>query len=307
MQAVRSDGVCFPVEVKVNRVSNDAGGLFVAVIHDISQRRDAEERQRRLIGELESSNAQLLASNAQLETAKIELERSNTELDKFAYVASHDLRAPLRVIDNASRWLEEDLAEFLDDDTRESMDLLRSRVVRMEQLLQDLLDHCRIGRVSLGEAVIDGPELVENIQALAALPEDFRFDVGDGFGSILLPQFPIQTVLVNLVSNAVKHHDRPDGRVSLSVTETETEFVFEVQDDGPGIPAEFHEKVFDMFQTLKPRDDVEGSGMGLAIVKKTVEVAGGAIALDSAPGQGSLFRVTWPRVEFPTAGVEEAA
>lgn len=305
VQALRSDGESFTVEVKLSRVSSERGGLFVAVVHDISARLNAERQQRKLIDELEASNRRLSESNTALEAAKGELERSNAELDKFAYVASHDLRAPLRVIDNASRWLEEDLAEHLDDDTRESMDLLRGRVSRMEQLLRDLLEHSRIGRVRLDDNVIDGPDLVENIWALTAIPDEFRFEVGSEFETISLPQFPIQTVLVNLVSNAVKHHDRPDGKVMLTVTEAEDHFVFEVADDGPGIPAEFHEKVFEMFQTLKPRDDVEGSGMGLAIVKKTVELAGGAIRLASVPGEGSRFRVTWPRIG--TAKRREAA
>ncbi|MDH5622841.1 MAG: PAS domain S-box protein, partial [Gammaproteobacteria bacterium] len=301
VSALRSDGACFPVEVRVSRVSNDGGGLFVAIVHDITTRLEAEREQRLLIEKLEGSNA----TNAELERAKAELERSNAELDRFAYVASHDLRAPLRVIDNASRWLEEDLAEHLDDDTRESMDLLRSRVFRMEQLLKDLLEHSRIGRVSLSDAMVDGRELVENIWALTAMPDAFHFEVDAVFEAITLPQFPIQTVLVNLVSNAVKHHDRPNGKVSLSVSEATDHYVFEVTDDGPGIPAQYQEKVFDMFQTLKPRDDVEGSGMGLAIVKKTIEVAGGAIHLTSVLGEGCCFRVTWPRAR--TQAGEEAA
>jgi len=113
---------------------------------------------------------------------------------------------------------------------------------------------------------------------------------------IQVRRMPLQQVLVNLVSNALKHHDKREGCIEVSVEDRGTRLEFAVRDDGPGIPAEFHEQIFKMFQTLKPRDQVEGSGMGLAMVRKYVELAGGKIALESAEGQGSTFRFTWPKL-----------
>ena len=112
---------------------------------------------------------------------------------------------------------------------------------------------------------------------------------------LLATRTPLETVLRNLINNAIKHHDRADGHVHI-VAEEHDDFVeFCVIDDGPGIHPQYHERIFELFQTLKPRDQVEGSGMGLAIVKKTVENYGGSITVESTEGEGATFRFTWPK------------
>lgn len=293
VEGQRANGQRFPLEVSISQVSTSGVSGFVGVVRDISVRKSAEEAQARLIRKLKQ--------------ATDELTRSNRELDNFAYIASHDLKAPLRVIANASRWLEEDLEEHLDEDSRENMELLRGRVARMERLLSDLLEHSRIGRVDVKKVMVPGAQLAADVVELAAVPEAFRVEIGPGFEQISLPRMPLLTVLVNLVSNAVKHHDRGEGTISLSVSEAPDHFEITVEDDGPGIPAEFQEKAFGMFQTLQPRDSVEGSGMGLAIVRKTVEVAGGTISLVSGTGRGCSFRITWPKTEEDGVKKGEAA
>jgi signal transduction histidine kinase len=105
---------------------------------------------------------------------------------------------------------------------------------------------------------------------------------------------PLQQILLNLISNAIKHHDKKAGRIMVTAEDVGPQQVFAVSDDGPGIPAAFHDKIFQMFQTLKPRDQVEGSGMGLAIVRKQIDLSGGSLTLESAQGQGSTFRFTLP-------------
>ncbi len=274
ISGVRKDGSRIPLEITISRAVYDGATHFIGVVHDISER-------------VESRRMQSLIEA---------LSRSNEELDRFAFVASHDLKAPLRVIDNASRWLEEDLAEHMTDDTRESMTMLRNRVARMERLLDDLLLHSRIGRVPVASQVVTGAELEHSLRELIDLPDGFRFETGDALAGISLPRMPVQAVLLNLVSNAIKHHDRDTGLVRLDVTETHEGFEFTVTDDGPGIPPEYHEKVFELFQTLRPRDVVEGSGMGLAMVRKHAEVAGGSITVDSDGTRGTRFRLIWPRV-----------
>lgn len=286
VQGIRSDGTEIPLEVSISYTVTDNRKSFVGIIRDVSERRLAEQQKQEMIAALE---------------------RSNAELDSFAYIASHDLKAPLRVIDNASLWLEEDLEEFLNEDTRESMGLLRSRIVRMERLLDDLLEHSRIGRVEIADETVSGKELMENVIGLLDASQAFRIEVAPEFENIQLLRMPIQNVLLNLVSNAIKHHDRDSGLIEVSVQDLGQHYEISVSDDGPGVCPEFHEKVFGLFQTLKPRDEVEGSGMGLAMVKKNIEVAGGHISLLSDGKRGSCFRFTWPKPAQQFTGVEKAA
>ena len=113
---------------------------------------------------------------------------------------------------------------------------------------------------------------------------------------------PLQQILMNLIGNAIKHHDKRSGRVDLAVQDRGTHFAFAVKDDGPGIPAQFHDQIFKMFQTLKPRDQVEGSGMGLAMVRKNIEIFSGTLKLESSEGNGSCFCFTWPKQQHETRG-----
>ncbi len=235
------------------------------------------------------------------------LVRSNQALDEFAYAASHDLKAPLRVIDNASKWLEEDLDPVLTPETRENMHLLRGRVRRMERLLDDLLAYSRIGRKLDAEFAeqVPGNVLIQDVLSLVLPAEGFTVEVSPAFSGIEVCRMPLQQIFMNLISNAVKHHHRKEGHIKISVQPSALGLApmlaFAVTDDGPGIAPQFHDRIFQMFQTLKPRDQVEGSGMGLAMVRKYVEVFGGAICVESAEGQGSTFRFTWP-VNQPRIG-----
>lgn len=224
------------------------------------------------------------------------LKVANQELEEFAYVASHDLKAPLRVIDNASKWLEEDLQEHLTDETRDCMNLLRGRVRRMEKLLDDLLEYARIGRATTERytETVAGDVLMDHIRTLLSL-DGLTLKVSPGFANIQVCMMPLQQILMNLIGNAAKHHHRKTGCIEVTVEDGGPYYAFAVKDDGPGIPAQFHEQIFKMFQTLRPRDQVEGSGMGLAMVRKNVEVFGGVVHLESTEGQGSIFRFTWPK------------
>lgn len=218
-------------------------------------------------------------------------------MDAFAYIASHDLRAPLRDIDNLAQWISEDAEGVLSEDSLGHLRTLQSRIHRMEGLLADLLEYSRAGRTFDEPEAIDLRSLFEDVLELIGEHEGFTIVLPDAAPSIRTPRAPLAQVFRNLVGNAIKHHDRPTGRVVVVARERDDSFVeFEVADDGPGIPPELHQRAFTMFQTLRPRDEVEGTGMGLALVRRMVEAHGGTIQLDSREGEGARFRFTWPRV-----------
>ncbi len=226
------------------------------------------------------------------------LEESNYELSRFAWIASHDLKSPLRAIDRLSQWIEEDQGKAFTGESRDHFRLLRQRVRRMEKLLDDILEYSHVERRSDAQVgdIVDGRTVLADINALIDLPEGFVLKASESFGNVRLYRMPVERVFCNLVSNAIKHHDRPAGLIELDVWEESSRYIFTVRDDGPGVPVQYHRQIFEMFQTLKPRDAKEGSGMGLALVKKIVMVYGGDVAIESGEGRGAVFRFTWPKV-----------
>jgi signal transduction histidine kinase len=167
----------------------------------------------------------------------------------------------------------------------------------MERLLDDLLDYARMGKNpdARHAEIVTGDQLMNDILLLLGPPAGCAIQVSPNFAGIRVPRMPLQQVLFNLVSNAIKHHDKEEKHIAVTVEDVGAFYLFAVTDDGPGIPPQYHDRVFEIFQTLKPRDQVEGSGMGLAVVRKNVESAGGTIGLASAEGEGSTFRFTWPK------------
>lgn len=270
----RKDGSEFPVEVGLNPIETEDGVKVLSAITDITARVKASEK---------------------LAEHRDELERSNKELATFAYVASHDLKSPLRGIFQISHWIEEDLNNGQIDAIPQHMSLLRGRLRRMERLLDDLLAYSRAGRLEGSVSQVELGKWAQNIFELQAPPEGFRLEVAADLPTFTTLATPLEQVLRNLFTNAIKHHDRPQGLIQLGWrAASKTYYEFSVTDDGPGISPEYQERVYLMFQTLRPRDEVEGSGMGLALVKKIVEAYGGTTSIVSDGIRGTTIRFTWP-------------
>jgi PAS domain S-box-containing protein len=252
----------------------------------------------RLYEETRTAATQLRQWNETLEARvterTAELERSNRELNQFAYVASHDLRAPLRAIENLAQWITEDAESLLPEASRGHLLKLRGRVRRMERLLDDLLAYSRAGRTAHQPQRVETVALVKGIVELLAPPLTFTVIVDPALPTLYTARVPLETVLRNLINNAIKHHRGGAGQIIIRANRQGPLYEFIVEDDGPGIAPEFHARIFEMFQTLQPRDQVEGSGMGLAIVKKIVLSQGGDVWVDSAEGRGARFHFTWP-------------
>jgi PAS domain S-box-containing protein len=253
----------------------------------------AQALERARLYEAEQQARKLLEVRVAERTA--ELERSNQELNQFAYVASHDLKAPLRAIDALAGWISEDAAAVLPPRSADHLTKMRSRVRRMEKLLDDLLAYSRAGRIHHPPEDIDLALLVQDIAGVLSPPPGFAVIVEPPVPVLHTPRASLELVLRNLIGNAIKHHHRTYGEICVRAVERGEMVEISVQDDGPGIAPAYHARIFEMFQTLQSRDKTEGSGMGLAIVKKLVEGNGGTIAVESQVGKGTTFRFTWPR------------
>ena len=273
------DGRDIPVSLTISPIRGPDGAVIGAskIARDISERKQAEQDRERYMEELR---------------------RSNSELAQFAHAASHDLKAPLRAIQNLAGWIAEDLRDTASIETRENLALLQRRGERLENLLSGLLTYSRAGHIKAKQELVDTAHLVDEIVEYLAPPPGFAIVRNGAMPVLRISKAPFEQVMRNLIGNAVKHHDRNAGTISVAAQDSGNEVAFTVQDDGPGIDPAYHERIFAMFQTLKPRDEVEGSGIGLAIVKKAVEAHGGQIRVESEPPRrGTAFIFTWRKEE----------
>lgn len=246
--------------------------------------------------EWKRNEARLRGRAEELASITEKLARTNRELDAFAYAASHDLRAPLRGIANLAQWIEEDLtaAGDLKAETREMLELMRTRMNRMEALIEGILQYSRAGRTAERIEVVDTRALAESVIDLLGLAGGVDVVIGE-LPAIESAALPLQQIFINLVGNAVKYNRSPRPRVEIRARDAGRFVRFSVRDNGPGIPAEYHERIWGIFQTLEARDKVEGTGIGLSLVRKLVDAQGGRAWVESAPGEGATFHFLWPR------------
>lgn len=287
---LKSDGTPLWVLVTISAENDATGGVaaLIAIIEDIEERKTAREVLMQRAEELASTNLVLAHTTALLE-------RRNAELDQFAYVTSHDLKAPLRAISNLAEWIGEDLAGQIPAENQHQLNLLQSRVQRMEALINGLLDYSRVGRRQRTTETINLNHLLDNIVDSLAPPATFTVAVASDFPPLHTCSTTLSRVLSNLIDNAIKHHTSEAGKIWVGWADRGNTLEFSIKDDGPGIDPQYHERIFAIFQTLKARDDFESTGIGLAVVKKIIESENGRIWLDSAFGEGTTFYFTWPK------------
>ena len=234
-----------------------------------------------------------------------ELAAVNQELKDFAYIVSHDLKAPLRGIASLADWLQSDYGDRLDDEGRDMLRLMSGRVRRMSDLIDGVLQYSRVGRVKENKTQVNLLRLLhETIDTIAA-PEGIQIAIDTELPTLLTEKTRIQQVFQNLIGNAVKYMGKPEGEIHIGHSQTDDYWEFYVGDTGVGIESRHFDKVFQIFQTLVPRDRSESTGVGLAIVKKIVETYGGKIWLTSEVGQGSTFCFTLPILESMPESVVE--
>jgi signal transduction histidine kinase len=221
------------------------------------------------------------------------LQKKNQELDQFAYVVSHDLKAPLRAINSLAEWIEEDLPE-LEPDVKYNLELMRGRVYRMENLINGILEYSKVGRKTLPVTSFPTSELIAEVIDLLAPESNISINVNHGMPDVTTERILLSQVFANLIGNAIKYNDKPTPLIRIGVNNLPDGYEFWVSDNGPGIAEEYHQKVFGIFQTMESRDIRESTGIGLAIVKKIIDEKGGNIRIESKQGEGSTFIFYWP-------------
>jgi PAS domain S-box-containing protein len=269
LTARHKDGTEIPVEIGLNPVQWRGQTLVLGAVVDISVRKKLE----------------------------IELRQANLHMEEFTYVASHDLKSPLRGISDLVDWLREDLAELDNPSVHHNLDRVQLRVSRMESIISDLLDYARAGRIAPARGTVAPRDIIDAILELEAVPPTLQVTITCTAEPFRAARVPLETVLRNLIANAVKHHDRENGQIAITVREEDAHVHIAVSDDGPGIAAKARDRVFRLFQTVSAAER-KGSGIGLAICKRLVEGHGGRIVVEANdPGRGVTFHVWWPR--FP--------
>jgi signal transduction histidine kinase/HAMP domain-containing protein len=243
----------------------------------------------------------LAKANQHLAESVRDLRRSNKELQDFAYVAAHDLKAPLRGIGTLADWIACDYADRFDEQGREQLGLLKGRVSRLSELIDGILHYSEIGRVASRLEPVDLNRLVQDVVALLDGPEHVEIVIDGPLPVVTCEKVRLDQVFRNLIDNAIKYMNKPCGRIEIGCTQQDGFWRFSIADNGPGIDAKYFEKIFQMFQTLAPRDERESTGIGLPIVKKIVELWGGTIWVESQVGEGTTFSFTLPKQQAGAA------
>ena len=275
----RKNGEEFPLELAVGVFKDGNVSAFVGVLRDITVRKALE---------------------ADMDTQRQELLRSNQDLEQFAYIASHDLKSPLRGISNVANWLKEDLGSILNNEQVRLLEMVDQRIRRMEDLLEGILAYSHAGKNGNPCETVDPAAVLEELREFGLVPDGFVLTADPDLPKLTTEHAPFRQVLQNLIANAVKHHDRDHGTIRVRARENGAFVHFTVEDDGPGIPERHRERVFRMFERLNPIESGEGTGVGLALVKKLIERKGGRISVEGADGErGAAFHFAWPKVDRP--------
>ncbi len=242
--------------------------------HEITQRKQIEDS-------LQRSHEKLIAANR--------------ELEDFAYIVSHDLKAPLRSITQLAGWLTKDYTQAFDSEGQKMVELLINRTQRMERLIDGVLQYSRVGRIKGITEAVDINILIDRVIETLAPPDNILVTADGRLPVVEAEKIRMEQIFQNLIGNAVKFMNKEQGKVNIRCVEEGDDWKFSVEDNGPGIEEKYYDQIFLIFQTLLPRDVMENTGAGLTIVKKIIELYGGRIWVQSEPGKGSTFYFTLPK------------
>ena len=276
LEQYKKDRSTFWVNINITPILDEEQNIIkvISIQTDITERKESEN---------------------QIKEYLADLEKTNQELDEFAYVVSHDLKAPLHAISALTSWIEDDMQGKFSEDTNDNFNIIKNRVIRMEDLINGLLQFARANHGESERKPVDLNNFISEILEFLEVPKNCTIKIPSELPTITGDKIRLQQVFTNLIGNAIKYNDKENMFITLSVADCDDNWEFSIKDNGPGIDPRFHEKIFVIFQTLTPRDTIESTGVGLAIVKKIIEEEGGKIWIDSETGHGAEFRFTWPK------------
>ncbi|MBN2010956.1 PAS domain S-box protein [candidate division KSB1 bacterium] len=273
------------IETSVTYFDYKDGIASQGIIRDITDRKRVEAEIRNLNDELEQ---RVIERTAQLEAV-------NNELKDFASIVSHDLKAPLRAVNQLATWIYAEYFNNLDDTGKEYLNLMKLRVKRMDLLIEGILQYSRIGREEEQQVKIFLAALIDEVIETLAPPESIKIDIQPELPVVIGSRIRIMQVFQNLIGNAIKYMDKPQGLITITCERDNDKWIFKIIDNGPGIKHNHFDRIFQIFQTGEKHDDVESTGIGLTLVKKIVEYYGGNIWVESEIGTGSTFFFTLPK------------
>jgi PAS domain S-box-containing protein len=268
--AMHSSGKEFPVEVALTPISHNGQRGALAIVTDISVRKKLEH----------------------------ELRQANAKLEEFTYIASHDLRSPLRGIADLLEWIEEDIApEAIKPSVKNNFDRARQRINRAERMIENLLTYAKSGARNYDKEQVNLRGLLDEVLSLITVPAHFTVMIEAPDQELITQKIPLQTGLINLIDNAFKHHGGSAGNVHISVREEGRYFIFAVDDDGKGVPELSREKIFKLFH--RASSSADGHGIGLSVTKRMITSHGGELLLEPQSRLGgACFAIYWPRFEM---------
>jgi len=321
-QSKDKTGRLFWTEVNMRRATIGTVDRIIVTVRDVTERKNAE----RELGEHRDHLEELIVARTQELTEKTEqLQKSekslmylledvnesreqlqkinseyaviNNELKEFSYVVSHDLKAPLRAIGQLTHWISTDYSTAFDDDGKMQMDLILQRVKRMDGLIDGILRYSRVGRTREKSEPLDLDRLVREVVENIVSLETVQIVIENKLPVVLRDSIRMEQVFQNLIGNAIKFMDKDEGLIKVGCVDGGASWQFSVSDNGPGIDKKYHDRIFQIFQTLAPRDERENTGIGLTLVKKIIGIYGGSIWVESELGRGTTFYFTVPKKE----------
>ncbi|MEM6719874.1 MAG: ATP-binding protein [Bacteroidota bacterium] len=274
----------------IQKLKNVIDTLKSYELTDGEPNENLESDSLRLVDLIDNQTKEILQINQQRDKLLANLERQNQELNNYTHLVSHDLKSPLQSIDALSSWLKDDYENLLDENGKETIRLIRNNVEKMDRLVNGILKYSTIGTISHNFYKVNLNQTVQKIIDFMDIPEHFTVSIPQDLPIVTADNFRMEELFRNLLRNAIKFNDKPQGEITIGYADKGEFWEFYVKDNGKGIEAKYFDKVFEAFQKLE--NHYKSTGIGLSIVKKIIELYHGEIWIESTPNLGTTFYFT---------------